>query len=55
MSVWDVLGVLEESEPDVRLDQKGEVRARRGKKVLIVRVIHREQGYYVLGVSRASA
>lgn len=55
LRTWDVLSVLEEADVDPALDEKVEVRGRRGRKLIIVRVVHREYGYYVLGVSRTTA
>lgn len=55
LRTWDVLGVIEDAAPDPVLDEKVEVRARRGRKSVIVRIVHREYGYYVIGVSRTTA
>lgn len=55
LTTWEVLGAIEDAGADPGLDEKVEVRARRGRKTVIVRIVHREYGYYVLGVSRTTA
>jgi hypothetical protein len=55
LSDMDVLHALEAEAPDPAIGEKSEIRSRRGRKVVIVRIVHKEYGYYVIGVSRTTA